>query len=582
MRVGNTVYHFQYFPNGLFKLVRERWSYFRYIYNDLENRTLYMAHIDIQTPDLQTLQESLDRYYLIQEAHMARLNDLSADVKILSDLNIGNFEMSINGAGLFAFDGPADAVSLRLCPLINAAYGKTYFERKKERLNEQFLRIPITATDIKPNDISSQVYPTAIETLSIKYSENRLKWMALDTLEHAFPLRKGVLIGMDDFARPGDRNGLTKNERNKLSAYADTLKASVIRLLSSNRPDWGYPLLLANARFQAITWSLKRNRLYLLDPFPESSKSVDVKKLEGDPAVTKKLADRAWRKYWEIRRSTFAGGALDERTYNRMEEGAGRFAELENGRLNGNVIRVAYGRLMPSRPGTVPLIDVKIPKQTLTLALASARMNRETYYHQLKNCYPYDLINQNCATELIQNMNAPFQKHERVAEVLGGKIAPGEDLGFIPFRLFDLVKSRYRVIKIDVLPGYRKRMLVEQTENAGSYLQECNTLTSTLYHGSKGDTQFIFFTDDVVWIRPLYGLINGAYGLITAALGVFTLPLDGGELSVSGLEGTLYSLPEIFFFNIRKGSFDYVDEHSGSETSSLERSAPAFDRHVYP
>ncbi|EFK08994.1 conserved hypothetical protein [delta proteobacterium NaphS2] len=582
MRIGNTVYHFQYFPNGLFKLVRERWSYFRYIYNDLENRTLYMAHIDIEAPDLQTLQDSLDRFYLIQEAHMARLHDLSADVAILNDLCSGNFEMSINGAGLFAFDSPADAASLRLFSMINAACGRAYLERKKETLNAQFSKIPITATRIIPNDITSQVYPTGIETLSVKYSENRLKWMALDALDHAFPLRKGILICMDDFARPGDRRGLTKNERDKLSAYADTLEASVIRLLSSSRPDWGYPLLLANARFQAITWSLKRNRLYLLDPFPESSKSVNVEKLEGDPAVTRKLADRAWRKYWEIRRSTFAEDVLDERTYNRMEEGAGRFAELENGRLNGNVIRVAYGRLMPSRAGTVPLIDVGVSKRTLTLALTGARMNRKTYYDQLKDCYPYDLIKQNCATELIQNMNAPFQKHERVAEVLGGKITPGEDFGFIPFRLFDLVKSRYRVVKIDVLPGYRKRMLIEKTENAGSYLQECNTLTSTLYHGSKGDTQFIFFTDDVVWIRPLYGLINGAYGLITAALGVFTLPVDGGELSVSGIEGTLYSLPEIFFFNIRKGSFDYVDEHFDSETASLERSSPAFDRHVSP
>ena len=582
LRVGNTVYHFQYFPNGLFKLVRERWPYFRYVYNDLENRTLYMAHIDIDAPDLETLQESLDRYYLIQEAHMARLNNLSADVKILNDLRRGNFEMAIIGAGLFAFNDPADAVSLRLCSLIDAVYGRAYLERKKETLNEQLSQIAITATDINPNDISSEVYPPAIETLSVKYSENRLKWLALEALDHAVPLRKGVLICMDDFARPDDRKDLTENERNRLSAYADTLKRSVIRLLSSNRPDWGYPLLLANARFQAITWSLKRNSLCLLDPFPESSKSVDVKELEGDPAVTGKLADRAWRKYREIRRSTFAGDALDERTYNRMEEGAGRFAELEDGRLNGDVIRVAYGRLMPTRSGTVPLIDVGTPKQTLILALSAARMNRETYYNQLKKCYPYDLIRQNCATELIENMNAPFQKHERVTEVLGGKITPGEDFGFIPFRLFDLVKSRFRVVKIDVLPGYRKRMLMEETEKTGGYLQECNTLTSTLYHGSRGDTQFIFFTDDVVWIRPLYGLINGAYGLITAALGLFTLPLDGGELSVSGLEGTLYSLPEIFFFNIRKGSFDYVDEHSDRETASLERSAPAFDRQASP
>jgi hypothetical protein len=114
------------------------------------------------------------------------------------------------------------------------------------------------------------------------------------------------------------------------------------------------------------------------------------------------------------------------------------------------------------------------------------------------------------------------------------------------------------------------------------YIRECNTLTSSIYHGTKGDTPFLFFTDDVVWVRPLYGAINGAYGLITAALGVFTLPFDGGDLSLAGLKGALYSLPELFFFNIRKGSFNYVDDPMDSQTDTLERSAPAFDRHVSP
>jgi len=68
--------------------------------------------------------------------------------------------------------------------------------------------------------------------------------------------------------------------------------------------------------------------------------------------------------------------------------------------------------------------------------------------------------------------------------------------------------------------------------------------------------------------------------LVTAALGIFTLPMDGGDLSLAGLKGALYSLPEFFFFNIRKGSFNYVDD--SAEDEALERSAPAFDRHVSP
>ena len=591
LRINNTIYHFQYFPDGLFKLVRERWPYFRYIYNDLENRTLYVAHIHIENRDLQRLQEYLDRYYLIQEAHMARLGELSADTKLLNDLSRGRFQMSVNGAGLFSFDTPPNEIGTQLRSAVIDTYGENYLKCAMETLDRELSKIPLVVSSVEPININNDVYPPPVKSISKKYAENRLKRTALWVLDRALPVRKIELTDMDHFIRPGDRKGLTKNERNKLSDYAETLKASVIHLPTSSRPDWGYPLLLANARYQAVMWSLKQNRLYLLDPFPESAKSVSPQTLEENPTVTARLADRAWRKYWDIRRSAFAGQSLDEpalneRAYNRLEEGAGRFAELEKGRLTGNTIRVAYGRLIPSRPGMTPLPAPSLPQQPINQSLGEAHLNQNIYNDQLKRCYPYNLINYNCATELIRNINAPFRSQRRVTGALGGEIVPGKDFGFIPFRLFDLVKDRFRVTKVDVLPGYRKRLLrrtaQNEPENTGLYFRECNTLTSTLYHGAAGDTPFLFFTDDVVWIRPVYGAINGAYGLVTAALGIFTLPLDGGDLSLAGLKGTLYSLPELFFFNIRKGSFNYVDDPADSETETLERSAPAFDRHVYP
>lgn len=586
LRINNTVYHFQYFPDGLFKLVRERWPYFRYIYNDLENRTLYVAHIHIKPNDLQTLREHLDRTYLIQEAHMARLGELSADTQILNDLSRSHFRMSINGAGLFSFDSASDEVSTQLRSAVIDTYGEKYLDRAMETLDRELSRIPLVVPDIEPISINNDIYPPPVKSLSKKYAENRLKRTALWVLDGALPIRKIELTDMDHFIRPGDRRGLTKNERNKLSDYAEALKASVIHLPASNRPDWGYPLLLANARYQAVMGSLKRNRLYLLDPFPEGAKSVSPKTLEEDPAVTARLADRAWRKYWDIRRSAFAGPSLDERTYNRLEEGAGRFAELEKGRLTGNAIRVAYGRLIPSRSGMTPLPALNLSQQAINQSLSKAHQNQNIYNDQLSRCYPYNLINNNCATELIRSINAPFQNKERIAKALGGEIVPGEDFGFIPFRLFGLVNDRFLITKVEVLPGYRKRMLLRtaqnEPENTSLYFRECNTLTSTLYPGVPEDTPFLFFTDDVVWIRPIYGAVNGIYGLISAALGVFTLPMDGGDLSLAGLRGALYSLPELFFFNIRKGSFNYVDDPSDSEIKTLERSSPAFDRHVSP
>ncbi len=587
LKIGNNVYHFQYFPDGLFKLVRERWSYFRYVYNDLENRTLYVAHIQVESRDLEKLKEHLDRYYLIQEAHMMRIKEISNDTTLLSDISCGNFHMTLSGLGLFSIPGPPDKVSVLLRSAIHNTYGVNYLKHAIETLDCQLSKIPLTVPSVIPDDIKEMHYPPPSNSLSRKYAENRLKRGALEVLDRACPLQNVELIDMDQFLRPGDRSGLTQNEKEKLSAYAKRLKASVIQLPLSSRPDWGYPLLLANARYQAVMWSLKRNRILLLDPFSESAKSVSPKTLQEDPGVTAKLADRAWKKYWDIRESAFAESALDERTYNRLEEGAGRFAELEKGRLTGTAIRVAYGRLIPSRPGKAALPpNPNLSQRTVKQALREARLNQKVYNDQLKHCYPYNLIEHNCATELVRNMNAPFQQKGRLETAMGGKILPGEDFGFIPFRLFDLVEDRYRITKVDVLPGYRKRMLLrkmqDEPQNTGIYFRECNTLTSTLYNGTEGDTPFLFFTDDVVWIRPLYGAVNGAYGMITAALGLFTLPVDGGDLSLSGLRGALYSLPEFFFFNIRKGSFNYVAQPAHFEGEPLERSAPAYDRHVSP
>ncbi len=586
LRIRNTIYHFQYFPNGFFKLVREQWPHFRYIYNDLENRTLYVAHIHIENRDLQTLQEYLDRTYLIQKAHMARLGERIADIQLLNDLSRGHFQISVNGAGLFSFDAPPNEISTQLRSTVINTYGKNYLNYAMETLDRELSKIPLVVPSVKPINIRSDIYPLPMAHFSKKYAENRLKRTALNVLNGALPVRKLELTNMDHFVRPGDRKGLTHHERRKLSAYAETLKTSVIHLPTSSRPDWGYPLLLANARYQAVMGSLKRNSLCLLDPFSESAKSVPPQTLEGDPIVTARLADRAWRKYRDIRRSVFAGGSLNERAYNRLEESAGRFAELEKGRLTGKTIRVAYGRLIPSRSGMVALPASNLSQQAINQSLNQTRLNRNIYNDQLKRCYPYDLIDNNCATELIRNINTPFQSQGRVTKALGGEIVPGEDFGFIPFRLFGLVNDRFRVTKVEVLPGYRKRMLLRtaqnEPDNTSLYFRECNTLTSTLYPGVPEDTPFLFFTDDVVWIRPVYGAVNGAYGLIAAALGLFTLPMDGGNLSLLGLKGTLYSLPELFFFNIRKGSYNYVDDPEKSEIKTLERSAPAFDRHVYP
>ena len=49
-------------------------------------------------------------------------------------------------------------------------------------------------------------------------------------------------------------------------------------------------------------------------------------------------------------------------------------------------------------------------------------------------------------------------------------------------------------------------------------------------------------------------------GLGASVAGVVALPFDRGRTFWAGLKGIVFSLPELFFVNIRKGSFDYVGE----------------------
>jgi hypothetical protein len=69
----------------------------------------------------------------------------------------------------------------------------------------------------------------------------------------------------------------------------------------------------------------------------------------------------------------------------------------------------------------------------------------------------------------------------------------------------------------------------------------------------------LFFTDDAIAARPLFGALSMATGLGATLAGVATLPFDRGKTLWAGLNGVVFSLPELVFFNIRKGSFDYIE-----------------------
>jgi len=594
LRLGEIVYHFQIFPDGFFRIVRDHWPYFRYIYNDLENRTLHLAQISVSAKTFKRVKRCFNRRYLIQETHMKRLNSLQADITLLADLSMGKRDITVKGAGLFSrkIGQLASGYMQELRCAVTFAHGKNFLEKNISDLDRELANISINLKVPETDKISTTAYPPAGISVFNIYQQNRLKRAALSVIQRSLSVNSDEFRDISSLARPGAPTFLTVHEQKLFSVYAGELMAAIVKLPVSKRPDWGYPLLIAIARYQAVQRSLDRNRLILLDPFPTDAQIISDKNQQTDPAVMDQLTEQSRQTYLDIRKKTFSDKALGERSYNLLEESGGRYAELEKGRQTGASIKVAYGRLIPSKQGPVALPPESlyptnsVTGRSLAPGLAYLRLAHKAYRQQLKAIYPYDIFNKNCATELLRLINKAFNSEDEISQALGGYIQPGTGSSYIPFRLYALVRQQFRIQKTMVLPSYRKRMITRMyTDNTiapAVYFREFNTLSSSIYKHLPDDTPFLFFTDDVIWPRPLYGVVNTAYGGMISVAGLFTWPVDHGSLAGKGLRGMLFSLPELFFCNIRKGSFNYVSDSAAPGTDDLEYSAPAFNRYVSP
>ena len=132
---------------------------------------------------------------------------------------------------------------------------------------------------------------------------------------------------------------------------------------------------------------------------------------------------------------------------------------------------------------------------------------------------------------------------------------------FIPFVAADAVAAEYPVAATQDVPSFRAATLAAMYANENAlavFLRESNVLTSTIYRRHDDDSPFLFFTDDALLARPLFGAANLVTGLGASLAGLVLLPSGDDELFLRGLRGALFSVPELAFVNLRKGSFAYV------------------------
>jgi hypothetical protein len=95
-------------------------------------------------------------------------------------------------------------------------------------------------------------------------------------------------------------------------------------------------------------------------------------------------------------------------------------------------------------------------------------------------------------------------------------------LNFIPAVSAQAVEISYPVTERLQLTSYRRARVDEmyrQENPVTVFLRESNTLTSAIYRRNADDSIFVFFTDDAMVARPLFGAVNLVVGIAASAVG---------------------------------------------------------------
>ncbi len=535
LRVNDTVYHVQQSPSGLYQIEREDWGTFRHLYAGLQNRTLALAYLDVAEPDVERVSNRLARAYVAQRAELERRERLALDLAWLEAWREGEAPPPLRSAGLLAPAAHPEPHALALRESVCARFGEPFLASELARLEAGL----------------ASFVPGRDEGIALR--ETLLLREALRALDQGWPLAPvAVLANEGLLAEP-----LAPGEVVGARRHAEAEQEAVLALLASRRPDRAHALLLAMARHQALLRSAESGLPVLLDATAGEGMAMPADEL-ASPAAYARLAERMAEVLRDGRPKVLAAPGFDEARYNLLELGAGIWREFARG-AEGGAVRKLPRRTTPSAPRRVSF-EPAAGREQLEGALEQAARDLARQEQRLASLYPYGVLNRNCVTEIARLFNDAFGP-DQAERVLGAELEPGAGLGFIPFAFFDEVTSRLRVARVEIVPSHRERelaRLAEEDPGLARRLLESVTLTSSIYRPRLRDGAFLFFTDDALWRRPLLGLGNLGYAAGSGLVGLAAAPFDGGERALAAGSGLWYSVPELFFFNIRKGSFEYV------------------------
>ncbi|MBM9577398.1 hypothetical protein JWG45_09555 [Leptospira sp. 201903070] len=554
IRVGNKVYHYQFFPDDIFHLVRESYDDFAFGYNILSNRTSVLTRLDWDPKEISILESGLNRLYLVQFKHLQNWEVLRKEAKFFEELKSPEKKIGLRATAYFTKEQNSK-ITKDLKEELESKFGKQFLSTLENRLKENVLFPKNELTNLRfpplPENISAIKFPFFTQGPYLKIRDTLEGILLCQILREEWGLNSDLLIG-------DSKNKLSEKEIELLQFFFRRQKESLLQIIEEQDPGWAFSALVALGRMQAVEESLESGFPVFLSSFPEDSPLIQ-KEASGDKEAVRHIEVETSSIVSLAREKISSLNSITEKEYQIWEDATNRAFELQEGLAKTIPVRMYSGKLIPQRENYF-LISMFLPQNSKLEEYARISKERESEYHsRLKELYQFHLLSENCTTEIVKRVQETFDLKEK--SFPGEKIDPKFSPSFIPFYASHSISKRWKNSGETVFLSYRRKKLgevLEKEPGIRTAFRESLTFTSSIYKSNREDPVFPFFTDDVFWKRPLYGMVNFTAGLGLTTAGLFSLPFDKGERLQKGFQSAFFSLPEFIFFNIRKGTFPYV------------------------
>ena len=522
IRIQEDVYHWQYKPDKIFYLVREPWIQFRLSYNSVQNRPIVITPLSPSKKGLENIERNFNRIYVLQTKQLETLHAMEEDLSL--------FEKKISTKDLF---------SEILFPLdTNEVKIQNFLRISSEKLAKDFAKIPQEDLQVLENSIGA----VNLEKESIAYSPKlRERKRILENQLSSFFEKDSFAISQQYELKIPELQ-FTKEDENILFNLQKQ-KLEERKNLRSSSPNF----------FGALFW--------------EGSKRISL--------LQKTISEKVWASYPQKSRQNRIGNLsfpnLEAYLRNfRNQKTWESLVELQNA-IGEYALQGKESEIAKWEKNHFAFGDSFWKEFENTISLGDTFENREhlkefqriseNYLVKLQDHYYFHLITHNCTTQLVSNVETSFLNSTDMEKNLGASVQ--SLFHFVPFVASDLAKEKWSSQEQKTIANhrsFRKKLLAPNQSLFRKHFLEETSVFSSSYRFNEKDEWFLFFTDEQVFPRPIYGILNLGIGLSEFGLGVLILPFDRARKLQRGWNGIVNSGVEVLFFNIRKGTYPHLRE----------------------